>query len=53
MSTRPNCLKQIVIGPCADKEKVRASLMMFLYDKIEKRSKDTLRIDYSDIPYIG
>lgn len=48
-----NCLKRIVIGPCADKEKVRASLMMLLYDKIENLSKDTLRIDYSDIPYIG
>lgn len=48
-----NCLKRIVIGPCADKEKVRASLIMFLNDKIENLSNKNLRIDYSDIPYIG
>ena len=48
-----DCLKRIVIGPCADKEKVRASLIMFLKDKIENFSDKKLSIDYSDIPYIG
>lgn len=52
-----NCLKRIVIGPCADKEKVRASLIMFLEDKIEnligKLNDTSFRIDYSGIPYVG
>lgn len=46
-----NCLKQIVIGPCADKEKMRASLMMFLKGKIENIS--SLDIVNSKIPYAG
>ena len=46
-----NCLKRIVIGPCAEKEKMQASLTMFLKDKIEDiRSLDIVD---SEIPYIG
>lgn len=52
-----NCLKRIVVGPCADKEKVRASLIMFLEDKIENLlvmlNDKKFHIDNSDIPYIG
>lgn len=52
-----DCLKRIVLGPCADKEKVRASLLMFLKDKIENLlgmlNDKKFRIDYSDIPYVG
>lgn len=48
---RVNCLKRIVIGPCADKEKIRTSLRMFLKDKI-KNIKD-FDIGYSNIPYRG
>ena len=46
-----NCLKRIVIGPCADKEKMRSSLIMFLKDKIENIS--SLDIVNSKIPYVG
>lgn len=52
-----DCLKRIVVGPCADTEKVRASLLMFLKDKIENLvemlNDQNLRIDYSGIPYVG
>lgn len=46
-----NCLKRIVIGPCADKEKIRTSLRMFLMDKI--KNIKGFDIGYSNIPYRG
>lgn len=45
------CLEQIIIGPCADKERFKASLTSFLYDKIEHL--DRIKIIESDIPYRG
>lgn len=46
-----SCLKEIFIGPCANKDRMKYSLIMLLKDKI----KDLERIDikYSDIPYLG
>ena len=45
------CLEQIIIGPCADKERFKASLTSYLYDKIEHL--DRIKIIESDIPYRG
>lgn len=45
------CLEQIIIGPCADKERVKASLTSYLYDKIDHH--DRIKIIESDIPYRG
>ena len=46
-----NILEQIVIGPCADKERMKASLLMFLKDKI--KDYDRIDIEDSDIPFRG
>lgn len=48
------CLEQIIIGPCADSERVKNSLMMYLHDQIA--NFDILKnidIIKSDIPYRG
>lgn len=44
-------LEQIVIGPCADKERMKASMLMFLKDKI--KDYDRIDIEDSDIPFRG
>lgn len=46
-----NILEQIVIGPCADKERMKASLLMFIKDKI--KDYDRIDIEDSDIPFRG
>ena len=43
------CLEQIIIGPCADKERVKASLISYLYDKV--KNLDRIKIIESEMQY--
>lgn len=45
------CLEQIIIGPCTDKDRVKASLTSLLFNKI--KTADRIKIIESDMQYKG